>query len=77
MTPEEAVRAAQELKAKKLLLAHVGRFCISNHPWDEPLERISEASRDREFQLLTPKIGEPVWLDGSEHSFTPWWKTVK
>ena len=73
MTPEEAALAARELRAKILLPAHVGRFCISAHPWDEPLIRAVEASRDMPFQLATPKIGEPVWLDGTEHSSTRWW----
>jgi len=77
MTPEEAARAAQELKAKKLLLAHVGRFCISAHPWEEPLERVVEASRGKAFQLVTPKIGELFRLDAAEHPCTHWWKAVQ
>jgi L-ascorbate metabolism protein UlaG (beta-lactamase superfamily) len=77
MTPEEAAYAAQELKAKKLLLAHAGRFCISAHPWDEPFERVVEASRDKAFQLVTPEIGKPVWLDAAERSFTRWWKAAQ
>ncbi|MCL2122714.1 MAG: MBL fold metallo-hydrolase [Desulfovibrionaceae bacterium] len=76
MTPEEAACAARELQAKSLLLAHVGRFCISAHPWDEPLLRVTEASRDMPFQLLTPKIGEPVWLDDAERRFAHWWENV-
>ncbi|MDR0466743.1 MAG: MBL fold metallo-hydrolase [Deltaproteobacteria bacterium] len=77
MTPEEATQAARELKAKFMLLAHVGRFCISAHPWDEPFERATAAARDMPFQLLTPKIGEPLWLDAKEHNFSPWWRTVE
>ena len=73
MTPEEAALAARELQAKILLPAHIGRFCISAHPWDEPLTRAVEASRDMPFQLVTPKIGEPVRLDGAEHSCVRWW----
>ena len=76
MTPEEAALAARELNAKKLLLAHVGRFCISAHPWDEPFIRAVEASRDMPFQLVTPKIGEPLWLDGTEQTFSHWWQTT-
>jgi hypothetical protein len=55
----------------------VDRLCISAHPWDEPFIRVAQASRDATFQLLTPKIGDPVWLDGKEHSFTHWWQTVE
>jgi len=77
MTPEEAMRAARELNAKHLLLAHVGRFCISAHPWDEPFIRAAAASRDMPLQFLTPKIGEAVWLDGAEQRFTHWWQAAE
>jgi L-ascorbate metabolism protein UlaG (beta-lactamase superfamily) len=58
MNPEEAARAADELQARKLLPAHVGRFTIAKHPWDEPLKRIAAASEGKRPALLTPKIGE-------------------
>ncbi len=37
MTPEEAAQAAQDLGARALIPAHVGRFTIADHSWDEPL----------------------------------------
>lgn len=77
MTPEEAARAAEELGANALLLAHVGRFSISTHPWDEPFIRIAEASEGKNFHLLTPKIGEPVRLDDTEQTFGNWWEGVR
>jgi L-ascorbate metabolism protein UlaG (beta-lactamase superfamily) len=77
MTPEEAALAAKELKAEAFLLSHVGRFCISSHQWDDPFRRVVEAAKDKPFRLLTPKIGEPVWLDGTEQSFTRWWEGLK
>jgi L-ascorbate metabolism protein UlaG (beta-lactamase superfamily) len=77
MTPEEATRAAEELGAKSMLLAHVGRFSIASHSWDEPFIRVSEASRDKNFNLLTPKVGEAVRLDGTEQSFKRWWEGLQ
>jgi L-ascorbate metabolism protein UlaG (beta-lactamase superfamily) len=76
MTPEEAVRAAGDLRAKALLPAHVGRFCLSKHPWDEPFKRIVAASEGRSFRLLTPMIGEPAILGGPARPFGPWWERV-
>ena len=76
MTPEEVVTAAQELKTKALLLSHVGKFSISTHSWKEPFVRVVEASKEKPFRLLTPKIGEPIWLDGTEQHFTNWWEKV-
>jgi L-ascorbate metabolism protein UlaG (beta-lactamase superfamily) len=75
MTPEEAARAAGDLRASALLPAHVGRFCIAKHAWDEPFQRITAASAGQPFRLLTPMIGEPVPLDGSARPFGRWWES--
>lgn len=77
MTPEEAVQAAEDLKAKALLPAHVGKFTIANHPWDEPFERIAAASQNKNYRLLTPRIGEPVELEIEKQIFSSWWKQIK
>ncbi|MGE4552268.1 MAG: MBL fold metallo-hydrolase [Desulfovibrionaceae bacterium] len=74
MTPEQAVRAARELGADAMLPAHVGRFSIAAHPWDEPFIRAVEASQATGVRLLTPRIGEPVRLDGAEQDFPRWWE---
>jgi len=73
MTPEEAARAARDLGARALLPAHVGRLAIANHPWDEPFQRLTEASRDQSYALVTPRIGELVVPDDSPSRFTSWW----
>lgn len=73
MTPEQAVQAARELGARAMLLAHVGRFCISSHSWDEPFIRAVQAAQDSDLPLLTPKIGEPV-LFGTDQQFAKWWE---
>ena len=74
MTPEEAARAAQDLGARALIPAHVGRFTIANHPWDEPFKRLAKASQDKSYRLLTPRIGEPVALDDTPSHFLSWWE---
>lgn len=73
MTPEEAAQAAEELQAKALLPAHVGRFNIARHAWNEPFERISAASEGKPYRLFTPMIGEPLRLDDPEPRFSRWW----
>jgi L-ascorbate metabolism protein UlaG (beta-lactamase superfamily) len=77
LTPEEAAQAAEELQAKALLPAHVGRFSIARHPWDEPFERITAASGGKPYRLLTPVIGEPVRLADEGQQFTRWWEDAK
>ncbi len=82
MTPKEALQAARDLQAKAFIPAHVGRFSIANHSWDEPFNQLMENQRTEGTQknacrLLTPKIGEPVILDGTTTSlkFPCWWET--
>ncbi|MDL2267843.1 MBL fold metallo-hydrolase [Desulfovibrio sp. OttesenSCG-928-G15] len=77
MTPEQASQAAEDLGAQRFLLAHVGRFCIASHPWDEPFERVVAASKDKTYTLLTPKIGEPVTLGDTKQEFGYWWKGLQ
>lgn len=73
MNPEEASLAAQELNAKALLPAHVARFNLARHPWDEPFERINSESKNKTYRLLTPKIGEAVNLGNEGQQFSSWW----
>jgi len=77
MMPEEAVQAAEELKAKLLLPGHSGKFAIANHPWDEPFKRITDASQNKSFRLLTPMIGETVELENKQQVFSRWWERIK
>jgi L-ascorbate metabolism protein UlaG (beta-lactamase superfamily) len=75
MTPEEAAVAAEELGAELLLPAHVGRFALAKHAWDEPFQRISAASKEKDYQLVTPMIGEPIRLsDSTAQRFSAWWE---
>lgn len=77
MTPEEAVQAAQVLGAKAMLLGHTGRFAIAAHDWDEPYKRAEAALRALQAgtlpQWITPRLGEPVALDGTGWAFSRWW----
>lgn len=74
MNPEQAAQAAEDLQAKVLSPAHAGRFSISPHDWDDPFKRITAASPGRSYELWTPQIGQPIYLDGRPQSFTAWWE---
>lgn len=75
--PGESLQAAQDLNAQRLLSVHNSKFALSLHAWDEPLILISEQCKDSGMPLLTPKIGEIVYLKNKEQVFTEWWKGVK
>ncbi len=74
MFPEEAVRAAEDLRAKAFLPAHVGRFCLSVHSWDEPFVRCAKACEGRDCRLVTPVMGEPLRLEENLSAGSRWWE---
>ncbi|EGD01817.1 MBL fold metallo-hydrolase [Burkholderia pseudomultivorans] len=77
MNPEQAAQAAEDLRTRVLTPAHVGRFSIAPHDWDDPFKRITVASEKRDYALWTPKIGRPMYLDGRMQKFPPWWGEVE
>lgn len=76
MFPEEAAQAADDLRARALMPAHVGRFSIAAHNWDEPFERIERASQHRDWKLLTPEAGQVVDINVQDQIFKKWWKST-
>ena len=77
MAPEEVALAALDLHAKAILPVHSGRFAIANHAWDDPFIRLYNASKSKNYHLLTPIIGQAVFLDDTGQSFTPWWQGLE
>ena len=76
MMPEEVVQAATDLKAKAFFPVHSSKFAIANHPWDEPLKKVTEFTKTTNLRLITPMIGEKVILTVSTQQFTHWWEGV-
>lgn len=75
-TPEEAVQAAIDLRAKAVLPVHWGKFVLSTHDWDEPIKRITQEAELRSISLLTPKIGSLIDLENTRTQ-ERWWENVK
>lgn len=73
--PEEGVRAAKELRARRLLPVHWGKFALSLHAWDEPIRRAVAAASDQGQPLIHPMIGEVVDLHQPEPG-KRWWEKV-
>jgi L-ascorbate metabolism protein UlaG (beta-lactamase superfamily) len=77
MNPEDAAQAAEDLRALALLPAHVARFSLARHSWDEPLIRTNAICRDKPYRLLTPVIGEVVSLNDPDQHFSRWWEGIE
>lgn len=72
MFPEETAQAAKDLHAKVLLPVHWAKFALSQHNWDEPIERLVAAANALKQPITTPMIGEPYEL-GTAPTTTHWW----
>ena len=72
MMPEETVQAAVDLKAKKLLPVHWGKFHLSMHVWNEPIKRVLKKAKELGILVATPKIGE-VLTPAAPFSENNWW----
>ncbi|TDL99525.1 MAG: MBL fold metallo-hydrolase [Flavobacteriaceae bacterium] len=77
LMPKEILLAAKDLGAKRLLPVHSSKFALSNHPWKEPLQKITQNAKKENFPILTPKIGEVVYLKEENQSFSAWWEGVE
>ena len=66
-----------------LLPAHSGKFSIAYHSWDEPYRRLTAASLDKNWRLVTPIIGEPLILSTTLEANTKgnpvsrWWNSLQ
>lgn len=72
--PEENAQIALDLKAKKIMPIHWGKFSLSTHSWDEPIKRLIAIGDSLNLPIITPKIGEIVYFNDSSHNFTRWWE---
>ena len=73
MMPEETAQAADDLRARSVLPGHAGRFVLANTA-GTIRTRLAAASEGREWRLVTPMLGEPVWVADKTQSFNAWWR---
>jgi L-ascorbate metabolism protein UlaG (beta-lactamase superfamily) len=75
--PSETFQAAQDLQAKRLFPVHNSKFKLASHPWDEPLSKVAELSKQAGLPLVTPYIGQVVDLADEQQVFDQWWVGMK
>lgn len=76
MLPEEVLKAGADLGAKRVFPVHSGKFRLAYHPWNEPLNKITELNGEHGIPLLTPMIGEEVSLTDTTRRYSRWWANV-
>jgi L-ascorbate metabolism protein UlaG (beta-lactamase superfamily) len=76
MTPEESVKAFQDLRARVLFSVHNSTFDLAFHTWRDPLDRLADLAEARQIELATPEIGE-VMTVGQARVNRRWWAGLK
>jgi len=72
--PEDLEQAINDLNPTRILTVHNSKYALGKHSWKEPLEKISSASDRNSFALITPMIGEIVYLQDTNQKFSKWWE---
>ncbi|WP_238592841.1 MBL fold metallo-hydrolase [Chryseobacterium kwangjuense] len=72
--PEDVIKAATDLGAKKIIPVHSSKFALALHPWNEPLQKVTDLGKEKGFCILTPMIGEEVDMNSNDHQFKAWWQ---
>ena len=74
--PEDIIKEVRDMEVTKLFPIHNSKFKLSKHPWDEPLRKLDDFTINTSIQLLTPMIGEKLYLH-KENSFKKWWENLE
>jgi len=70
---DEVIRAGNDLRARRILPVHSSKFALANHAWFEPLANLTQLNSTSNIPLITPMIGEPVYLSQTDQVFSQWW----
>ncbi|HEY2420827.1 MAG TPA: MBL fold metallo-hydrolase [Neobacillus sp.] len=74
MVPEETVQAQLDVKGKLMIPIHWGAFTLSLHDWNDPIERVTRAAKEKNVAIATPQIGETVLIGCGQYPSTVWWR---
>lgn len=73
--PEEFPQIVEDLNVKNVLPVHSAKFALAQHSWNEPLQKVFENSKGKNFKIFTPLIGEKLDLNDDSQRFSEWWKS--
>jgi L-ascorbate metabolism protein UlaG (beta-lactamase superfamily) len=76
MLPRQTVQAHVDLRGNWLLPVHNGTFDLAMHAWDDPFEQIARITAERGIALVTPRMGEHVYLAAPQPT-EAWWRVAR
>ncbi|MFV0481788.1 MAG: MBL fold metallo-hydrolase [Campylobacteraceae bacterium] len=77
LLPQELISAAKELNASRFMTIHNSKYALAKHSWYAPLDNVYKASKEENLGLVTPMIGEVVYLDNKTKEFENWWRDLE
>lgn len=77
MFPEEAGKASIDLNSKLTMVQHYGAFVLSNHSWDDPVDRFTRYAKENNIEYVTPILGETFNIKEYKNYQNEWWKNIK
>ncbi len=76
MMPEETAQAGLDVKANTIMPIHWGAFKLAMHSWTDPVVRVTQKARELNLPIITPKIGEFIYLGETSVYHEDWWENV-
>ncbi|MFT6324565.1 MAG: L-ascorbate metabolism protein UlaG (beta-lactamase superfamily) [Halieaceae bacterium] len=74
MMPEQSAQAGVDVRAKLIMPIHWGAFTLSLHSWTDPVDRIVRKANELNVPIITPKIGEEIYLHPEAKAYSDkWW----
>lgn len=73
---DEMMTEVKELKAKSFIPVHNSKFKLAQHPWYEPLEKVTSAAEAEGIPVATPRIGEKLNLNELNKKWDKWWQEI-
>ncbi|HEY9139032.1 MAG TPA: MBL fold metallo-hydrolase [Terriglobus sp.] len=71
--PDNAMKAAADLRTKVLMPIHWGLFSLAFHAWFHPPERITKLAAETNLPLWMPEPGAPTEFAGEARN-SLWWR---
>ncbi|SUT87509.1 Zn-dependent hydrolase [Actinobacillus ureae] len=72
MFSEQAVQAAQDLNAKRMLPIHWGVFSLGRNPWYQSIDTSVKTAAEKGVILDVPKMGEKYQPEHFQNN--QWWQ---
>ena len=76
LSPEESIRAFEDLRGKTLYSVHNSTFDLAFHRWQAPMRDLAALAQAKGIALATPEIGEVLTV-GAPRQNRLWWEGLR